>query len=148
MFSLGDTNICELLTPTDQLKFPEPETDKVAVSPLHIVGPFVALAVGKEFTTTITCDVLVQFSVEYAVTVDVVVSVGETRILDLLSVADHSYVRPPVADNVMESFLQISALFPALASGKAFTVMVISSELLHPFISVKLTVYLVVLDGL
>jgi hypothetical protein len=83
------------------------------------------------------------------VTVYIVVTVGVTTSDAVIAPVLHEYVLAPTAVKVAECPTQ-TALddFVTVSVGKALTVKLIVSVLTHPFTSVPVTVYIVVMVGL
>ena len=107
---------------------------KVVKLPLQMVtGPEV-VTFGKAFTVTVP------------VTVYTVVETGLTVIAAVAGPVFHEYVDAPLAVIVPELPLQIVALVE-VTLGKAFTVTVVLAVPVHPFASVPVTVYVVVVIG-
>jgi hypothetical protein len=113
-----------------------------------VVGDADAITFGKLFTVIVTLDVLLQPLAFVAVTVYVVVAVGETVGEPVKLPGTHEYVVPPVALNTLEPPKQI-ALGEAVATTfkTLLTDIVTALVLLHPLALVAVTVYVVVAAG-
>jgi hypothetical protein len=85
----GFTVIEAVEAPVFQEYVPPPVADKVVLSPEHIVTSGPALTVGSRFTVTVTSSVSSQPLLSIAVTVYVVVDVGEIVMVEELSPVFH-----------------------------------------------------------
>jgi hypothetical protein len=120
--------------------------------PLQMETGFPAFAVSEDCTVTVTWAVSVQPFAPVTVTVYVVVAVGDAvglaPVVALKPVAGfHAYDVPPLAVKGVLFPVQIVTLFPALAFGKALTVIVTDAVAVHPPELVTVTVYVVVTVG-
>jgi allophanate hydrolase subunit 1 len=130
-----------------QLYVPPPVAAKVVDNPLQMVTSLPALAIGVGFTVTITASVAEQpaaVTVTEYVVVAVGLAIGLAITVELKPKAGlQLYVPPPVATKEVEEPLQIVTSVPALAVGKAFTVIYpVCVKVLFPYALVAKSVTL------
>ena len=127
-----------------------PDAVSVAELPIQISGSGHEMSqTGSGFTVTVVEHELLQPFASVTVTVYVVVVVGLTVMEAVVAEVLHRNDVPPDAVSVVEFPIQIAGLAGVILHvGSGFTVTVVEQELLHPFSSVTVTVYVVVTRGL
>jgi hypothetical protein len=121
----------DVVKPVFQRYVPPPVAVNVVVVPLQIATFEPASATGIGLTVTKTLE-LELHPLDVAVTLYVVVRLGETTMLAVVSAVLHKYVVPPVAVNVVDKPLQMVTGLPALATGIGLTTTTTLSVAVQP----------------
>lgn len=123
----GVTVILAVVSPLLHKYVVPPDAVNVALSPVQIVTSSPASAETVSiFTVTVTSSVASQ-PFKNPVTVNVVVLLGDTEILVVVSPVLHRYESAPEAVNVVDSFSIMVTSLPPLTSGRSLTVTTTSS---------------------
>src|SRR5688572_450750 len=139
----------DVVAPVLQRKDTPPAAVNVAEPPGQItkVGHVIAHG-GAGLTVTVVEQVLVQPLAVVTVTVYVVVEAGLTVIEAVVAPVLHRNDAPPDTERVTEPPTQIDGLDGVIVHGACWlTVTVVEHELVHPFASVTVTVYVVAVVG-
>ncbi len=121
----------------------------VTLSPVQIFGAAGVIdGTGSRFTLTVLEAEAVQPFPSVTVTLYVVVDVGETEIEEAFDPVLHEYEVPLLAVSVALAPMQMLTVAGEItADGFGLTVTVLEAVAVHPFASVTVTVYVVVVEG-